>query len=97
MLVDEKLILKLERLARLNLSEEAREALREDLQEILAMVDKLGEIDTEGTEPLRHMAEGSSKLRADHIADQLSSDIALDNAPMKEDGFFKVPKVIDRS
>ncbi len=97
MVVDEKLILNLEKLSRLSLSAEERITLKQDLEAILDMVRKLEEVDTAGVEPLMHMTEDFSSLREDEVRDQLTMKEALKNAPKKQDPFFKVPTVIDRS
>lgn len=94
--VNDALILKLEKLARLRLSVEERSTLRGDLKSILKMVEKLDEVNTEGVEPLRHIIETDGELRTDQVGRQLSSDEAVSNAPAKKGPFFKVPKVIDR-
>jgi aspartyl-tRNA(Asn)/glutamyl-tRNA(Gln) amidotransferase subunit C len=95
--VDNALILKLEKLARLQLSETERSNIRRELESVLAMVEKLEEVDTRGVEPLLHIVEREQSLREDVVENQLSGDDALSNAPEKESPFFKVPKVIERS
>lgn len=93
--VDKKLISRLEELARLELSESEREALRKDLNEILGMVEKLQEPDLEGVEPLIHIGEALNLWRRDEVTGQVSRADALRNAPDSEGPFFRVPKVID--
>ncbi|MCB0666263.1 MAG: Asp-tRNA(Asn)/Glu-tRNA(Gln) amidotransferase subunit GatC [Saprospiraceae bacterium] len=95
--VDDALILKLENLARLQLNQSERASLKEDLEAVLQMVEKLGEVDTEGVEPLRHITRAEADLREDTVKGQLTVEQALLNAPVREPPFFKVPKVIDRS
>lgn len=89
MTIDEQLILKLEKLARLRLENGERERLANDLTKILGMVDKLSELDTEGVEPLRYLTELPAQPREDGVKNQLSRQSALET-----DGeFFKVPKM----
>ena len=95
--VDDQLILKLENLARLELSQMERTALKNDLESILEMVQKLEEVNTEGIRPLLHIVDEHQKLRGDEIKGQLTEAQALLNAPVKDSPYFKVPKVIDRS
>lgn len=95
MKVDKQLISKLEKLARLELSEEEREGLTKDLSSILEMVEKLQELDTEGVDPLVYINEEVNTLRADQVDQQLSQKDALKNAPDQNGTFFKVPKVIN--
>ena len=94
MKIDKNLILKLEKLSRLELSEKEREKIQGDLNNILKMVEKLDELDTEDVEPLLHIAEGENVLRDDEIKNQLSKEEALSNAPDSDGQYFKVPKVI---
>lgn len=95
MKVDKQLISKLEKLARLELSEEEREGLTKDLSSILEMVEKLQELDTEGVDPLVYINEEVNILRSDKIDKQVSQKDALKNAPDEDGTFFKVPKVIN--
>lgn len=95
MQIDEKLISRLENLARLKLSSEERHKISGDLNEILKMVGKLEELDTEDVEPLVYINEEVNSLRIDEVKHQLSKEKALKNAPDKDDQYFKVPKVIN--
>ena len=86
-------------LANLNLAGEEVRRLRDDLDEILAHMDKLNEIDTSGVEPMAQVlydAGETATLRDDQERAVLGSDIALANAPLAGSGCFKVPKVIER-
>ena len=95
MKIDKPLISKLEELARLELSEAEREALRGDLNEILQMVEKLEELDLEGVEPLVYVNEAAQAPRSDRVQGELPREAALRNAPQSDGEFFLVPKVID--
>lgn len=95
MVVDRQLILKLENLARLELTETERLKLQGSLTDILTMVDKLEELDTEGVEPLVYINDDINVLREDIVKNQLSQSDALKNAPDHNAVHFKVPKVID--
>ncbi len=95
MKIDKPLISKLEELARLELSEAEREALRGDLNEILQMVEKLEELDLEDVEPLVYVHEAPNTPRTDRVRGELSREAALRNAPQSDGEFFLVPKVID--
>ena len=86
-------------LANLNLAGEEVRRLRDDLDEILAHMDKLNELDTSGVEPMAQVlydAGETATLRDDQERAVLGSDIALANAPLAGSGCFKVPKVIER-
>lgn len=94
MQIDRDLILKLENLAKLELSEAEREQLGGDLTKILAMVEKLQELDTTNVEPLVYISQPDSKLREDEVKNQVDNEQAILNAPEKSGPYFKVPKVI---
>ena len=94
--VDESLLLKLERLTRLRLDANERTQLATDLEKMLAMVDRLKEVDTEGVAPLLHLNETDlPPLRPDEPAPPVTAEQALRNAPDREGPYFRVPKVID--
>ena len=95
MKADRNLILKLENLARLELTDTEREKLQGSLSDILTMVEKLEELNTEGVEPLVYINEEVTILREDIVKNQLSQSDALKNAPDHNKTHFKVPKVID--
>jgi aspartyl-tRNA(Asn)/glutamyl-tRNA(Gln) amidotransferase subunit C len=96
MQIDRSLILKLENLSRLELDEAERAEAEKSLNNILSMIEKLEELDTEGVEPLVYISEEDFEPRADVAGNQLTAEQALLNAPDKQDGkFFKVPKVIN--
>ncbi len=95
MTIDEKLISRLEQLARLELSPEENERLMGDLNNILAMVEKLQELDTSGVEPLVYINEEVNLWREDEVAHQVTQAEALRNAPKSDGTYFRVPKVID--
>lgn len=96
MQVDEQLVLRLEKLARLQLSEEEREIIQGDLNKVLEMVDKLKEIDTENVEPLVYINDDVNVLREDIVRNQTPRKDALRNAPAEDGTYFKVPKVISK-
>lgn len=95
MQIDEKLISRLEHLARLELSGEERTHIQTDLNKILNMVEKLNELDTNNVDPLVYINEEGNVWREDKVQHQLGRDNALKNAPDQDGAFFKVPKVID--
>jgi aspartyl-tRNA(Asn)/glutamyl-tRNA(Gln) amidotransferase subunit C len=96
MAVDESVISKLEKLAKLKLTSEERSEMQSDLEKMLKMVDKLSEVDTNGVEPLVYMHEEKNVLRKDKISNVLDRKTGLSNAPHKEGNYFAVPKVIQK-
>jgi aspartyl-tRNA(Asn)/glutamyl-tRNA(Gln) amidotransferase subunit C len=95
MRIDDQLISRLENLARLQLSPTEREAILTDLDNILAMVEKLQELDVSEVAPLVYVNAGANRLRQDEIAGQVSQEEALRSAPDHDGVHFRVPKVID--
>lgn len=94
MTVDDALVLRLAKLARLAPPPERVEQLRGDLERILTMVEQLDELDLDGVEPLRYVTEVEHVLRPDTVGNHLDRATALENAPAAEEGFFRVPRVI---
>jgi aspartyl-tRNA(Asn)/glutamyl-tRNA(Gln) amidotransferase subunit C len=95
MKIDDALILRLENLARLELSTAERTKMQGSLTNILTMVEQLNGLDTEGVEPLVYINEDVNVWREDVVNHQLDRQDALKNAPDSDGTFFKVPKVID--
>ena len=83
------------RLARIAMSDEEIAALAPELNNILGWVEQLGEVDTEGVEPLTAVIDQKLRLRDDQVNDGDCRDAVLANAPAAEHGFFAVPKVIE--
>ncbi|HMH22908.1 MAG TPA: Asp-tRNA(Asn)/Glu-tRNA(Gln) amidotransferase subunit GatC [Puia sp.] len=92
--VNDALIDNLSNLARLEFNREEKEEIRKDLQRMIQFVEKLGELDTTGVEPLLHMSPEINVLRDDLPQGSVSREQALANAPSTDGTFFKVPKVI---
>ena len=94
MKIDKSLISRLETLAKLKLSDSEKEELAGDLTNILNMVEKLQEVDTDGVEPLVYMNDEVNKLRPDQVDNMVKQAEALKNAPDSDGTYFKTPKVI---
>ncbi len=93
--INESVILKLEKLAKLKLDQDEQAILMKDINEILKMVDKLNELDTDGVEPLVYLNLDVSPLAEDAPREMLAQKDALANAPESKDGFFSVKKFLD--
>lgn len=81
-------------LAKLELSEKEKAKFQKELDDIIKYIDQLKEVNTEGIPPTSHVISVENVLREDEVLKSLSQVEALANAPEKEDGYFKVPKVI---
>ncbi|MEE9372318.1 MAG: Asp-tRNA(Asn)/Glu-tRNA(Gln) amidotransferase subunit GatC [Saprospiraceae bacterium] len=97
MIIDDKLISKLEKLSRLKLRDEEKAKVKEDLNNMLSMFEKLNEINTENVEPLRYVLdEQKNTLRDDIVGEELSNEQALKNAKKVIKPFFIVPKFLKK-
>ncbi|MEI8355774.1 MAG: Asp-tRNA(Asn)/Glu-tRNA(Gln) amidotransferase subunit GatC [Deltaproteobacteria bacterium] len=83
------------RLARLELTEAEKEIYTGQMDSILAYVDKLNELDTEGVLPTSHAVPMENAFREDEAVSSIGTDNALLNAPDRSDSFFRVPQVIE--
>ncbi|MGB5029218.1 MAG: Asp-tRNA(Asn)/Glu-tRNA(Gln) amidotransferase subunit GatC [Chitinophagaceae bacterium] len=94
--VNDKLVDKLAHLSRLHFNESEKAEIKNDLQRMIGFVKKLNELKLDGIEPLLHMSEEVNVLREDEIKGSVSREEALKNAPLHDEQFFKVPKVIKK-
>jgi aspartyl-tRNA(Asn)/glutamyl-tRNA(Gln) amidotransferase subunit C len=82
-------------LAKLEFSEDEKEKLTHQMNEILQHMEKLNELDTSKIEPLSQVVETENVFREDVVKPSIPTEEALKNAPDKTDEHFKVPKVIN--
>lgn len=83
------------RLARLALGEEEKEKITTQLDSILGYMDKLNKLDTKNVEPTSHVLPINNVWRQDEVKPSLTQEEILANAPEKQEGFFKVKKIIE--
>jgi len=95
MSVNEQQVRHVARLARLALGDDEIAKMVPELNNILSWVEQLGEVDTDGVEPLTAVIENHLRLRDDVVNDGDCRDDILKNAPNAQHGFFAVPKVIE--
>ena len=81
-------------LAKLSLSDEAKEKAKEDMQKMLDYVEKLDELDTDGVEPLSHIFGDQNVFREDVVTNGDNKEAMLANAPKAKEGQYQVPKTI---
>jgi len=96
MKVNDALINKLANLSRLEFEDEEKEDIKNDLEKMIGFIDKLNELDTTGIQPLLHMTDNVNVFRKDKIQGEISRDEVFKNAPLHDNEFFKVPKVIKK-
>lgn len=83
-------------LARLNLTEEETERLVQDMDSIVRYsMDKLKELDTDSVKPMEHVLPIRNVFREDICEKSFSREDVLKNAPAKDSGCFRVPKVVE--
>ena len=92
--IDTDLVRHIGKLSRIELTDEQVRTFAVQLSSILEYFDKLRQLDTEKVEPMAHAVEMRNVLAEDTVGKSLSPDEALANAPARDGGFFKVPKVI---
>ena len=83
-------------LSRLRFEGAAKQAIRQDLNNIIGFMGKLSEMDTENVEPLVFMSDEVNVLRDDVPEVTLTHEEALRNAPKKDSDYFRIPKVLDK-
>lgn len=83
------------RLARIALREDESVAVGERLNRVLAMLDQLKAVDTEGIEPMSHALDVTQPLRPDAVTERDQRERFQAAAPAVEDGLYLVPKVIE--
>ena len=96
MKIDNETVDKIAHLARLEFENEAKEQIIKDMNNMLAFVEKLNELDTSNVEPLIYMNEEVNVLREDEVKHDITQFEALKNAPKHDSDYFKVPKVIEK-
>jgi aspartyl-tRNA(Asn)/glutamyl-tRNA(Gln) amidotransferase subunit C len=95
MQVDEATVRRIARLARIKITEDEAKGLVKELSGILNWVEQLDEVDTSAVEPMTRVVPIELKKREDVINDGGKANEILKNAPMAEDGFFVVPKIVE--
>jgi aspartyl-tRNA(Asn)/glutamyl-tRNA(Gln) amidotransferase subunit C len=82
------------RLARLALDDQSLLRLTGELESILGYVEKIGQADVSGVEPMAHALPLHNVFREDVVTPSLPLEQVLQNAPDTDGPFFKVPKII---
>ncbi len=82
-------------LAKLELSDEEKEAAKSDMGRMLDYIDKLNALDTNGVEPMSHVFPVHNVFREDVVTNGDDRDNMLANAPEERDGQYQVPKTVE--
>lgn len=95
MQVDEATVRRIARLARIKITDDEAVGLQAELSGILDWVEQLSEVDTEGVEPMTRVVPIELKKRSDEVTDGEKASEIVANAPLAEDDYFVVPKVVE--
>ena len=95
MSVDQAIVRRIAQLARIAVSDKEVPHLEGELNAILSFVEELGAVDVTGVEPMTSVIPMKLSMRADVVTDGEIERLVLANAPLTEDDFFLVPKVIE--
>jgi len=95
MAVDANTVRRIAHLARIAVAEDEIDHLKGELNAMLAFVEQLSEVNVEGVEPMTSVTPMAMKKRADVVTDGGIAEDVVKNAPMSEDNFFLVPKVVE--
>lgn len=95
MSVDQATVRRIAHLARIAVSDEEVPHLQQELNAILSFIEELSAVDVEGVEPMTSVAPMKMVWRKDAVTDHAGADVIVANAPVSEDGFFTVPKVVE--
>lgn len=82
-------------LAKLELSDEEKEAAKKDMASMLDYIDKLGELNTDDVEPMSHVFPVNNVMREDVVTNGDGKAETLANAPETNDSGFVVPKTVE--
>jgi aspartyl-tRNA(Asn)/glutamyl-tRNA(Gln) amidotransferase subunit C len=95
MSVDVATVKRVARLARLAVTDEDAVRMTGELNGILGFVEQLSEVDVTGVEPMTSVIPMAMKMRRDEVNDGNMADRIVANAPLTEQNFFEVPKVVE--
>ena len=82
-------------LARLSFDPHATDSAQADLQKIIAMIDVMQDVDTQGVAPLSHPLDGAQRLRNDLVSEVSQREKFQQTAPATSEGYYLVPRVVD--
>ncbi|MBN9332412.1 Asp-tRNA(Asn)/Glu-tRNA(Gln) amidotransferase subunit GatC [Devosia sp.] len=95
MSVDAATVKRIGRLARIRIEEEEVAGYQAELNAILGFVEQLGEVNVDGVEPMTSVTPMQLRRRDDVVTDGDYAEAIVKNAPLTEDNFFMVPKVVE--
>ena len=93
--MDKKTVSKIADLAKIQIDDNQIDKIVNNLEKILELVDEMNSIDTENVEPMAHPLNLKQELRTDEVTEKNLRDTFQENSSTSEDGYYKVPKIID--
>ncbi len=96
MTINDELIDRLAKLAKLNFDETGKQTIKQDLEKILSFFQTISELDTENVAPLVYMNEAVNISRKDEVKVLITKEEGLKNAPKSDEDYFLVPKMIKK-
>lgn len=95
MSIDSTTVTRIAKLARIHITEDEAQKLQGELSTILDWVEQLEEVDITDIEPMTSVVETKMRWRKDSVNDGEIAEKVTKNAPLSEDHFFMVPKVVE--
>jgi len=95
MSVDTATVKRVAKLSRIAIDDRQAESMKAELNSILSWVEQLNEVDVEGVAPMTSVVEQKMRMREDKITDGGYASKVTGNAPVSDDDFFAVPKVVE--
>lgn len=95
MSVDTDTVKRVAKLSRIAITDARAESMQAELNTILGFVEQLNEVNVEGVEPMTSVVDMEMRKRTDKVTDGNKADDVTANAPVSEDHFFMVPKVVE--
>lgn len=95
MAINQETLAELLTLSRLHISEESSAEFKQDLTNILGLLEELKLTDTQGVEPLTNPHDVNQFLRTDSVTEENQRELFIENAPESESGLYLVPQVVD--
>jgi len=95
MSIDKATVTKIANLARLRVEDADKDRYAAKIDSIMQWIEQLGEVNTDGVEPLASVTDITLRLREDKVTDGNIQDQVLKNAPESTSGFFAVPKIVE--
>ena len=93
--IDEETVVHLAELARITLSDKEKKEFAKQLSSMVEFFSQISELDTENVKPTYHVLELKNVFREDEPREGMSQEAALKNAPQKEKGYFKSPRITE--